>query len=152
MLKHLSIKNVVLIESLDIEFSRGLTVLSGETGAGKSILLDSLGLLLGNRTESSLIRTGADKLSVTGVFEVDKTNKIYEIAQNYTLDIEDDIIIKRIITADGKNKILFNDQPITLKLLKELSQNLIEIHGQHDNQGLLNQDCHRSILDEYGNH
>ena len=83
MLKHLSIKNVVLIESLDIEFSRGLTVLSGETGAGKSILLDSLGLLLGNRTESSLIRTGADKLSVTGVFEVDKTNKIYEIAQNY---------------------------------------------------------------------
>ncbi len=152
MLKHLSIKNVVLIESLDIEFSRGLTVLSGETGAGKSILLDSLGLLLGNRTESSLIRTGADKLSVTGVFEVDKTNKIYKIAQNYTLDIEDDIIIKRIITADGKNKILFNDQPITLKLLKELSQNLIEIHGQHDNQGLLNQDCHRSILDEYGNH
>ncbi|MBR5154758.1 MAG: DNA repair protein RecN [Alphaproteobacteria bacterium] len=152
MLKSLSIKNVVLIESLDIDFSKGLTVLSGETGAGKSILLDSLGLLLGCRAESSLIRVGADKLSVTGVFEIEKTNKIFEIAKKYTLDIEDDIIIKRTITSDGKNKILFNDQPITLKLLKELSQNLIEIHGQHDNQGLLNQEYHCSILDEYGNY
>ena len=152
MLKSLAIRNVVLIESLDIDFSKGLTVLSGETGAGKSILLDSLGLILGNRGETSLIRIGADKLSVTGVFEVDKQNKIYELAKTYDLDIEDDIIIKRIITNDNKNKILFNDQPITLKLLKELSQNLIEIHGQHDNQGLLNQDFHCSILDDYGNH
>ncbi|MBQ8751226.1 MAG: DNA repair protein RecN [Alphaproteobacteria bacterium] len=152
MLKSLSIRNVVLIESLDIDFSKGLTVLSGETGAGKSILLDSLGLILGNRGETSLIRTGSDKLSVTGVFEIDKTNNIYNIAKEYDLEIEEDIIIKRIITTEGKNKILFNDQPITLKLLKELSQNLIEIHGQHDNQGLLNQDYHRPILDNYGNY
>ena len=152
MLKSLSIKNVVLIESLDIDFSKGLTVLSGETGAGKSILLDSLGLLLGGKSETSLIRNGADKLSVTGVFEVHKTNKIFEIAEKHSLDIDDDIIIKRIITSDGKNKILFNDQAITLKLLKELSQNLIEIHGQHDNQGLLNQEYHLSILDNYGNY
>ena len=80
MLKTLSIRNVVLIDSLDIDFSGGLTVLSGETGAGKSILLDSLGLLLGSRSESSLVRTGADKLSVTGVFEVRPDNKIYDIA------------------------------------------------------------------------
>ena len=150
MLKSLSIRNVVLIDALDIEFSKGLTVLSGETGAGKSILLDSLGLLLGNRTETSLIRTGAEKLSVTGVFELDKTNKVYDIAQEYDLDIEEEIIIKRIITSDGKGKIFFNDQPITLKLLKEISQNLIEIHGQHDNQGLLNQEYHCQILDNYG--
>ena len=150
MLKSLSIRNVVLIDSLDIEFSDGLIVLSGETGAGKSILLDSLGLLLGNRTDSSLIRIGTDKLSVTGVFSVTKENKIYELAKEYELEIEDDIIIKRTITQDGKNKILFNDQNITLKLLKELSMNLIEIHGQHDNQGLLNPSTHRDILDNYG--
>jgi DNA repair protein RecN (Recombination protein N) len=152
MLKSLSIRNVVLIESLDIDFSKGLTVLTGETGAGKSMLLDSLGLLLGNRSETSLIRTGADKLTVTGVFDVEKTNKIYTIAKEHDLDIEDDIIIKRVISQDGKSKIFFNDQPITLKLLKELSQNLIEIHGQHDNQGLLNTDTHCEILDCYANH
>ena len=150
MLKTLSIRNVVLIDSLDIDFKNGLTVLSGETGAGKSILLDSLGLLLGNRSEASLVRTGTDKLSVTGVFEVQADNKIYEIAKEYDLEIDGDIIIKRTITAEGKGKILFNDQIITLKLLKELSQNLIEIHGQHDNQGLLNPATHSDILDSYG--
>ena len=149
MLKTLSIRNVVLIDSLDIDFSKGLIVLSGETGAGKSILLDSLGLLMGNKSETSLIRTGTDKLSVTGVFSISKNNKIYDIAKEYELDIDDDIIIKRIISKDGKNKILFNDQIITLKLLKEISQNLIEIHGQHDNQGLLNSNTHCDILDDY---
>ena len=149
MLKTLSIRNVVLIDGLDVDFSKGLVVLSGETGAGKSILLDSLGLLLGNKAETSLIRAGADKLSVTGVFEVLSENKIFDIAKEHELDIDGDIIIKRIISADGKNKILFNDQIITLKLLKELSQNLIEIHGQHDNQGLLNSNTHSDILDEY---
>ncbi|MCM1323123.1 MAG: DNA repair protein RecN [Acetobacter sp.] len=150
MLKSLSIRNVVLIDSLDIDFSNGLIVLTGETGAGKSILLDSLGLLLGNRTESSLIRSGTDKLSVTGIFEVSKENAIYALAKEYDLEIDGDIIIKRTITADGKNKIWFNDQIITLKLLKELSQYLIEIHGQHDNQGLLNPATHCDILDNYG--
>lgn len=152
MLKSLSIRNVVLIESLDIDFSNGLTVLSGETGAGKSILLDSLGLLLGNRSETSLIRAGADKLTVTGIFETSKNNNIYKLINDYDLEVDDEIIIKRIITKEGKSKIFFNDQPITLKLLKELSSNLIEIHGQHDNQGLLNQELHCEILDTYGNH
>lgn len=149
MLKTLSIRNVVLIDSLDIDLSKGLIVLTGETGAGKSILLDSLGLLLGNKSETSLIRTGADKLCVTGIFSVSKKNKIYDLAKEYDLDIDDDIIIKRTISHDGKNKILFNDQIITLKLLKELSQYLIEIHGQYDNQGLLNSATHCEILDEY---
>ena len=150
MLKSLSIRNIVLIDSLDVDFSDGLVILSGETGAGKSMLLDSLNLLLGERSDSSLVRQGTDKLSVTGVFEVTKENKIYEIAKQYDLDIDDDIIIKRVITADGKNKILFNDQIITLKLLKELAQNLVEIHGQHDSQGLLNPATHCEILDNYG--
>lgn len=150
MLKSLSIRNVVLIDSLDIDFSNGLIVLSGETGAGKSILLDSLGLLLGNRSEVSLIRYGTDKLTVTGVFEVSPQNKIIDLAKEYDIDIADEIIIKRIITADGKNKILFNDQIITLKLLKELAHHLIEIHGQYDSQGLLNPALHGDLLDEYG--
>jgi len=150
MLKSLSIRNVVLIDSLDIDFSKGLIVLSGETGAGKSILLDSLGLLLGNRADATLIRSGTDKLSVTGIFEVSPQNAVYTIAKEYDLDIDGDIIIKRTITADGKNKILFNDQIITLKLLKELAQNLIEIHGQHDSLGLLNPSTHGYILDNYG--
>ncbi|MBP5698446.1 MAG: AAA family ATPase, partial [Alphaproteobacteria bacterium] len=150
MLKSLSVRNVVLIDSLDIDFDTGLIVLSGETGAGKSILLDSLGLLLGNRTDVSLIRQGKDKLSVTGVFEVMPQNKIYELAKIYDLEIDGEIIIKRSFSTDGKNKILFNDQIITLKLLKELAQNLIEIHGQHDNQGLLDPSTHREILDNYG--
>ncbi len=152
MLKSLSIRNVVLIESLDIDFSKGLTVLSGETGAGKSILLDSLGLLLGNRSEVSLIRSGADKLTVTGIFEINKDNNIHKLSEVYDLDINEEVIIKRVITQEGKNKIFFNDQPITLKLLKELSSNLIEIHGQHDNQGLLNPESHCEILDVYGKH
>lgn len=150
MLKSLSIRNVVLIDTLDVDFSDGLIVLTGETGAGKSILLDSLGLLLGNRTETGLIRSGTDKLSVTGIFEVAEDNKIYALAKEYDLDVEGDIIIKRIITSDGKNKIWFNDQIISLKLLKELSSNLIEVHGQHDNQGLLNPATHCDILDNYG--
>jgi len=111
-----------------------------------------LGLLLGNRSEQSLIRTGADKLSVTGVFEVSPENKIYQQIKEYDLEADGDIIIKRTITTEGKNKILFNDQIITLKLLKELAQNLIEIHGQYDNQGLLNSATHGDILDNYGNH
>ena len=152
MLKSLSIRNVVLIDSLDIDFSDGLVVLSGETGAGKSILLDSLGLLLGNRAEQGLIRQGADKLSVTGIFEVSSENKIINLAKEYDIDIDEDIIIKRTITADGKNKIFFNDQPITLKLLKELAHNLIEIHGQYDNQGLLNPAFHGEILDSFGHY
>lgn len=150
MLKSLSIRNVVLIDKLDIDFSNGLIVLSGETGAGKSMLLDSLNLLLGERSDSSLVRQGEDKLSVTGIFDVSKENKIHQIATEHCLDIDGDIIIKRIITSDGKNKILFNDQAITLKCLKELAQNLVEIHGQYDNQGLLNPITHCEILDNYG--
>lgn len=106
--------------------------------------------MLGSRSESSLVRTGADKLSVTGVFEVRPDNKIYDIAAEYDLEVDGDIIIKRTISADGRGKILFNDQIITLKLLRELSRCLIEIHGQHDNQGLLNPATHCDILDSCG--
>lgn len=151
MLKSLSVRNVVLIDSLNLEFSGGLSVFSGETGAGKSILLDSLGLLLGNRADSGLIRSGADKLTVSGVFELaDKNNPFFCLCAENDIEVDDEIIIKRSLTIDGKSKILLNDQPITLRLLKELGAYLVEVHGQFDNQGLLNPATHLSVLDTFG--
>ena len=150
MLQSLSIRNVVLIDRLDLDFKPGLSVLTGETGAGKSILLDSLGLVLGNRAETSLIRQGEDKLSVTAVFEVkDKNNPLYALCAAYELEADSEITIKRSLNRDGKGKIFFNDQPVTAKLLKEIGKYLVEVHGQFDNQGLLNPANHRDVLDAY---
>ena len=151
MLKSLSIRNVVLIDKLDLDFQNGFSVLSGETGAGKSILLDSVGLLLGKRAEIGMIRSGCDKLSVCGSFEIaDKKGELAALCAEYDLDFEHEIIIKRTLNQDGKGKIFFNDQPITQKLLKEIGSYLVEIHGQFDNQGLLNPATHLSVLDGYG--
>lgn len=153
MLKALSIRNVVLIDKLDLDFSESLSVFSGETGAGKSILLDSLGLLLGSRADTGLIRSGAEKLSVSGVFELkDRTNPFYALCAENDIDVEDEIIIKRSLSCDGKGKIFINDQPVTLRLLKELGAYLVEIHGQFDNQGLLNPATHLSVLDAFGDY
>lgn len=151
MLKSLSIRNVVLIDKLDLDFQNGFSVLSGETGAGKSILLDSVGLLLGKRAEVGMIRSGCDKLSVCGSFEIaDKKGELAALCAEYDLDFEHEIIIKRTLNQDGKGKIFFNDQPITQKLLKEIGSYLVEIHGQFDNQGLLNPATHLIVLDGYG--
>ena len=151
MLKSLSIRNVVLIDKLDLDFQNGFSVLSGETGAGKSILLDSVGLLLGKRAEVGMIRSGCDKLSVCGSFEIaDKKGELAALCAEYDLDFDHEIIIKRTLNQDGKGKIFFNDQPITQKLLKEIGSYLVEIHGQFDNQGLLNPATHLSVLDNYG--
>lgn len=151
MLKSLSIRNVVLIDKLDLDFQNGFSVLSGETGAGKSILLDSVGLLLGKRAEVGMIRSGCDKLSVCGTFEIaDKKGELAALCAEYDLDFEHEIIIKRTLNQEGKGKIFFNDQPITQKLLKEIGGYLVEIHGQFDNQGLLNPATHLSVLDNYG--
>lgn len=151
MLKSLSIRNVVLIDKLDLDFQAGFSVLSGETGAGKSILLDSVGMLLGRRVETDMIRSGCDKLSVIGCFEVDDdASELRHLCQEYELEFSPEIVIKRTLSADGKNKIFFNDEPITQKLLKEIGACLVEIHGQFDNQGLLNPATHRAVLDNYG--
>ena len=153
MIKSLSIKNVVLIDKLDLDFPNGFIVFSGETGAGKSILLDSLGFVLGKRADTSMIRSGEDKLSVSAVFELSAENdNLKKLCDEYELDYADEIIIKRSLSSDGKGKILFNDQPITQKLLKEIGAQLVEIHGQFDNQGLLNPTTHSDVLDNYGNH
>lgn len=151
MLRSLYIRNVVLIDKLDLDFGGGLSVLTGETGAGKSILLDSLGLVLGNRAETGLIRSGEDKLSVTAIFDGQEGNTPLQnlLAEN-EIEGGSEIIIKRTLDRNGKGKIFINDQPISARLLKEIGPLLVEIHGQFDNQGLLNPANHRDILDAYG--
>ena len=151
MLQSLSIRNVVLIDKLDLDFKSGLSVLTGETGAGKSILLDSLGLVLGNRAETSLIRQGEDKLSVTAQFSLQKqTPALRALLNEYEIEADDELLIKRSLTRDGKGKIFINDQPAGAKLLKEIGKYLVEVHGQFDNQGLLNPANHLDVLDAYG--
>ena len=152
MLTALSIRNVVLIDKLDLDFKSGLSVLTGETGAGKSILLDSLGLLLGNRAETGLIRQGEEKLSVIGTFTLPKNQEFKRLLDEYDLEVEDDVIIKRSLSQDGKGKIFLNDQQVSVKVLKEIGRFLVEVHGQFDNQGLLNPANHLDILDAYGNY
>lgn len=153
MLQSLSIRNVVLIDKLDLDFKSGLSVLTGETGAGKSILLDSLGLVLGKRAETSLIRCGEDKLSVTAVFDPEPDNAgLQSLLAENELEADGEMIVKRTLDQSGKGKIFFNDQPISAKLLKDIGRYLVEIHGQFDNQGLLNPANHQDVLDAFGGH
>ncbi|MBR1948467.1 MAG: AAA family ATPase, partial [Alphaproteobacteria bacterium] len=153
MLRSLNISNVVLIDRLDIDFNVGFGVLTGETGAGKSILLDSLGLVLGKRAETSFIRKGAEKLSVTVVFDNVYDKELLELLQENDIEIDNnELIIKRSLNTSGVSKIFVNDQVVSAKLLKEIGKYLVEIHGQFDNQGLLNPANHLSILDNFGGH
>jgi DNA repair protein RecN (Recombination protein N) len=152
MLTRLSIRNIVLIEALDLEFSGGLGVLTGETGAGKSILLDALGLVLGNRAETALVRSGEDQASVTATFEFSALpDALRNVLEEAEVDIEpgEPLIIRRRVKADGGSKAFVNDQPVGVALLRELAPVLVELHGQHDDRGLVNPRGHRALLDRY---
>lgn len=153
MLTALSIRNVVLIEALDLEFGSGLTVLTGETGAGKSILLDALGLAMGARADSGLVRHGADKAMVTASFPAPgEGTPLAGLLADNDIDCEpgEPLVIRRSVKADGGSRAFVNDQPCSAALLRELSDGLIEIHGQHDDRGLINPRGHRALLDAYG--
>ncbi|MFN9375946.1 MAG: AAA family ATPase, partial [Novosphingobium sp.] len=137
MLTRLSIRNVVLIEALDLDFSGGLGVLTGETGAGKSILLDALGLVLGDRADSGLVRAGEDQASVTASFEFTRLPELVKAAlAEAEVDVEpgEPLILKRRVKADGGSKAFINDQPVGVALLRELAPALVELHGQHDDR------------------
>ena len=152
MLSALSIRNVVLIEKLDLDFQKGLCVFTGETGAGKSILLDSLSLVLGARADSSLVRHGCDSLSVTASFSVSLAHPIHKVLLEHGLtdNSDDDIILKRTVSKEGKSKAFINDQPVSVSLLKSIGDTLVEIHGQFASHHLLNPAVHLDVLDAYG--
>jgi len=153
MLTGLSIRNVVLIEAIDLAFEGGLTVLTGETGAGKSILLDALGLALGDRADSGLVRAGTDQASVTATFDSPATGSaLAELLADNDVAVEpgEPFIVRRTLKADGGSRAFLNDQPCSAALLRDVGSLLVEIHGQHDERGLLNPRGHRALLDAFG--
>ena len=149
MLTQLHIENIAVIEKADIEFRKGLTVLTGETGAGKSIIVDSLGAVLGARTSRELVRTGADKGIVTAVFETNNADKWLE---DNDIDLEDEIIIQRRISAEGKNSCRVCGVPVSVSQLRELGALLLDIHGQNDGRQLMDEANHLAYLDGYGDY
>ncbi|MES2700328.1 MAG: DNA repair protein RecN [Pseudomonadota bacterium] len=152
MLTNLAIRNVVLIEALDLAFGPGLGVLTGETGAGKSILLDAVGLVLGNRADSALVRSGADGASVTATFEFSAlpTAVAAPLAQaEVEIEPGEPLLIRRTVKADGGSKAFINDQLVGVALLREIAGALVELHGQHDDRGLVNPRGHRLLLDRF---
>jgi DNA repair protein RecN (Recombination protein N) len=152
MLTQLIIQNVVLIEKLDMALTGGLGVLTGETGAGKSILLDSLGLGLGERSETNLVRKGAPQASVSLSFQISKNHAALVMLRDMELanDGDDTLILRRVISADGRSKAFINDQPVAVNILKKVGECLVYIHGQFETHGLINRDTHITFLDRFG--
>jgi len=151
MLTALAIRDVVLIEALELEFGAGLGALTGETGAGKSILLDALGLVLGVRADAGLVRTGAPQASVTATFEIGADHPARALLADNELEADpgEPLVIRRTVRADGGSRAFVNDQPASAGLLRTLGGLLVEIHGQHDDRGLINPRGHRLLLDSF---
>ena len=152
MIKHLSIKNLLLIDEIDIELNNGLCVLTGETGAGKSMILDSLSLISGERIKASFKPEKGKTSSVSAIIDISNFKFLKHELQELGIDCDDEILIKRIITDSGKSKSFINDNLISLNILKKISSNLVEIHSQFSEQGLLDSNTHIDTLDEFGDY
>ncbi len=150
MLTALSIRDVVLIERLDLAFGTGLTVLTGETGAGKSILLDSLGLALGARADAGLVRSGAEQASVTACFAPPPGHPALDLLAEQGVALEDEIVVRRVVSKDGRSRATINDQPVGVALLRRAGSLLVEVQGQGDQMGLADPAVHATLLDSYG--
>lgn len=150
MLVQLSIRDIVLIDRLDLTFAEGLSVLTGETGAGKSILLDATSLALGARGDASLVRHGQEQGQVTAVFDVPLDHPARRIAAEADIDTEGDLILRRIQLADGRTRAFVNDQAASVQVLRAIGAALVEIHGQHADRALMEADAHRAVVDAYG--
>lgn len=152
MLAQLHIQNIVLIEKLNLEFSTGLTVLTGETGAGKSILLDALGLALGARADFALIRKGAERATVSALFYIAEQHEVWTLLEDAGIEPENQILLKRQLRSDGRSQATINDQPVSVSLLRSVGDALIEIQGQFEGRGLLDQTAYLPLIDRACNH
>jgi DNA repair protein RecN (Recombination protein N) len=150
MLARLSIRDIVLIDQLDLEFASGLSILTGETGAGKSILLDALSLALGARGDGALVREGQAQGHVTAVFDLLPAHPALVLARDRNIETDGELILRRVQLADGRTRAFVNDQPVSAQLIRAISSDLVEIHGQHDERALLDASSHRRLVDAYG--
>ena len=152
MLIQLSIRDIVLIERLDLVFTDGLSVLTGETGAGKSILLDALSLALGARGDGGLVRNGVDQGQVTAMFDLPSGHQALAIVEEADIEHEGTLILRRTQSSDGRSKAYVNDQPVSVGKMREIGRQLVELHGQHDERAMMDTSVHRVLLDAFGGH
>ncbi len=152
MLNHIHIKDLAIVSSLELELRPGMTTLTGETGAGKSILIDALGLVLGERADNDMIRDGADRAEITAVLDISNLDKVQEWLRENSLDTEGECILRRVLSSSAGSKAFVNGSPVPVRLLQNLGDLLVDIHGQHAHQSLLKRDQQRELLDEYAGH
>ena len=150
MLAALSIRDIVLIDKLDLEFGQGLSALTGETGAGKSILLDAFSLAIGGRGDASLVRQGQAQGQVTAIFDLAKSHPVFALLAENGIAAEDALILRRVQGADGRSRAFINDTSVSVQLLRQVGQALVEIHGQHDDRALIDPAGHRDLVDAFG--
>lgn len=150
MLKSLTIKNYALIDSAEIEFTSGLNIITGETGAGKTILIDALNLVLGDRASTETIRKGSDKAVVEALFGVSTNKKVRAFLEQHELEVSDEVILRREISSKGQTRCFVNDTPVSVAQLKEIGNHLVDLHGQHEHQSLLRKETHIDLVDDFG--
>ena len=149
MLENLNIKNLVVVEDLDVEFKSGMTVITGETGAGKSIVVQALGMIAGGRSDGSLVRAGASKAEISASFSIDSNARVQSYLESQDLENDLECIIRRVIVSDGKSRSYINGRKVPLSVLSEVGSYLIDMHGQNEHQLLLRNSHHRILLDDY---
>ena len=147
---NLQVRDFAIVEKIDIEFEPGMTVLTGETGAGKSILVDALGLVLGERGSAHLVRDGAKRAEFAAEFDVSRLEAVYSWLREQALDLDDDCLLRRVINADGRSRAFINGNAVPLSQLKILGELLLDIHGQHFHQSLARRPIQRELLDHFG--
>ena len=152
MLKSFEVKDYALIEHISVEFGNGLNIITGETGAGKSILIDAMSLLLGERASTEVVRKGAEKSFVEGIFNVKGNRKVKSLLEDNDVEFNDELIIRREISLKGSNRCFINDTPVNLNLVKDVGNLLVDLHGQHEHQSLLRMETHIDYLDEFGDY
>ncbi|MGE5429879.1 MAG: DNA repair protein RecN [Syntrophomonadaceae bacterium] len=152
MLKTLQIQDYALIDKIFIEFGKGLNIITGETGAGKSILIDAMGLLLGERASTEVVRKGASKSVVEGIFDIDQNPKVKKVLEENDIEYMPELIMRREISLKGSNRCFLNDTPVSLSLIKDVGNLLVDLHGQHEHQSLLRTETHIEMLDDFGSH